>query len=244
MLLPRTSDLVQRLQAARRDLRLPAELAELDRFDLLIGDDFSYVRRDLGETSVLFEFIAKRYERKSLAITANHPFSEWGHVFAEPAMTLATVARLVHHATIFEMNVESFRRRVAQGASPFRATQPQHLKAERLNPLPRVQRPGNPVRPAADPSCGRACRSPPAASLPSCCRNRTNPSRSCSDRADMGMAPQRCKSSTLWHNQSPAWPGGRIANGSACRRRVRIRSALSRLTSSGALAYHAASRNF
>ena len=67
----RTGDLVQRLQAARRDLRLPAELAKLDRFDLLILDDVSYVRRDQAETSVLFELIAERYERKSIAITAN-----------------------------------------------------------------------------------------------------------------------------------------------------------------------------
>src|SRR5207302_5840418 len=42
----RTTDLVQRLQAARRDLRLPVEIAKLDRFDLLLLDDFSYVRRD------------------------------------------------------------------------------------------------------------------------------------------------------------------------------------------------------
>ena len=121
--------LVQRLQAARRDLRLPAELAKLDRFDLLICDDFSYVRRDQGETSVLFELIAERYERKSLAITANQPFSEWGHVFAEPAMTLATVDRLVHHATISEMDVESFRRRVAQkGLAPSEQRNPNTSK--------------------------------------------------------------------------------------------------------------------
>lgn len=119
VLFTRTSDLVQRLQAARRDLRLPAELAKLDRFDLLICDDFSYVRRDQAETSVLFELIAERYERKSLALTANQPFSGWEHVFAEPAMTLAAVDRLVHHATLFEMNVESFRRRAAQpGLAP------------------------------------------------------------------------------------------------------------------------------
>ena len=113
VLYTRTSDLVQRLQAARRDLRLPAELAKLDRFDLLIADDFSYVRRDQAETSVLFELIAERYERKSIALAANQPFSEWDHVFAEAAMTLAAVDRLVHHATIFELNVESFRRRSA-----------------------------------------------------------------------------------------------------------------------------------
>ena len=101
------------------DLRLPAELAKLDRFDLLVCDDFSYVRRDQSETSVLFELIAERYERRSMAITANQPFSGWDHVFAEPAMTLAAVDRLVHHSTIFEMNVESFRRRSAQtGLAP------------------------------------------------------------------------------------------------------------------------------
>jgi DNA replication protein DnaC len=116
VLFTRCSDLVQRLQAARRDLRLPQELTRLDRFDLLILDDLSYVRRDQAETSVLFELIAERYERKSLAITANTPFSQWGEVFVDPAMTLAAVDRLVHHSTILEMNVESYRRRTAQAA--------------------------------------------------------------------------------------------------------------------------------
>jgi DNA replication protein DnaC len=114
VLFTRCSDLVQRLQVARRDLRLPQELAKLDRFDLLILDDLSYVRRNQAETSVLFELIAERYERKSLAITANTPFSQWSEVFVEPAMTLAAVDRLVHHSTILEMNVESYRRRAAQ----------------------------------------------------------------------------------------------------------------------------------
>lgn len=118
VLFTRCSDLVQRLQAARRDLRLPQELAKLDRFDLLILDDLSYVRRDQSETSVLFELISERYERKSLALTANTPFSQWGEVFVEPAMTLAAVDRLVHHSTILEMNVESYRRRAAQQQAP------------------------------------------------------------------------------------------------------------------------------
>lgn len=124
VLFARCSEIVQRLQAARRDLRLPQELAKLDRFDLLILDDLSYVRRDQAETSVLFELIAERYEHKSLAITANTPFSQWGEVFVEPAMTLAAVDRLVHHATILEMNVESYRRRAAQAghAPPARKT--------------------------------------------------------------------------------------------------------------------------
>ena len=109
----RTSDLVQRLQVARREMRLAAEIARLDRFDLLILDDLSYVRRDQTETSVLFELIAERYERRSLALTANQPFSGWEQVFPDPAMTLAAVDRLVHHSTIFELNVESYRRRTA-----------------------------------------------------------------------------------------------------------------------------------
>ena len=114
VLFTRTSDLVQRLQAARRDLRLPAELTKLDRFDLLVLDDISYVRRDQAETSVLFELIAERYERKSIALTANQPFSAWDQLFPDAAMTLAAVDRLVHHATILEMNVESYRRKSAR----------------------------------------------------------------------------------------------------------------------------------
>jgi DNA replication protein DnaC len=114
VLFTRCSDLVQRLQAARRDFRLPQELTKLDRFDLLILDDLSYVRRDQAETSVLFELIAERYERKSIAITANTPFSQWSEVFVDPAMTLAAIDRLVHNATILEMHAESYRRRAAQ----------------------------------------------------------------------------------------------------------------------------------
>ncbi|MDH2908896.1 MAG: IS21-like element helper ATPase IstB [Candidatus Eremiobacteraeota bacterium] len=114
VLFTRCSDLVQRLQAARRDLRLPQELAKFDRFDLLILDDLSYVRRDQAESSVLFELISERYERKSIAITANTPFSQWGEVFVDAAMTLSAIDRLVHHSTIFEMNVESYRRRTAE----------------------------------------------------------------------------------------------------------------------------------
>jgi DNA replication protein DnaC len=113
VLFSRTVDLVQRLQAARRDLQLPAALARLDKFDLLILDDISYVRKDQAETSVLFELIAERYERRSMLITANQPFSAWDGIFPEPAMTVAAIDRLVHHATIFELNVESYRRRVA-----------------------------------------------------------------------------------------------------------------------------------
>ncbi|SFL84678.1 ATP-binding protein [Rugamonas rubra] len=126
----RTSDLVQKLQIGRREMRLPAEISRLDRFDLLILDDLSYVRRDQTETSVLFELVAVRYERKSLALTANQLFSGWDQVFPEPAITLAAVDRLVHHSTIFELNLESYRRRAAATAS----TTPQPRKKGLRNP--------------------------------------------------------------------------------------------------------------
>jgi DNA replication protein DnaC len=113
VLFARTSDLVQKLQIARRELALEATIAKLDKYHLLILDDLAYVTKDQAETSVLFELISARYERRSMLITANQPFGEWNRVFPDPAMTLAAVDRLVHHATIFEMNVESYRRRSA-----------------------------------------------------------------------------------------------------------------------------------
>ena len=109
----RTTDLVQRLQVARRELALESTIAKLDRYDLIILDDIADVTKDQAETSVLFEFIAARYERRSILITANQPFGEWGKIFPDQAMTLAAIDRLVHHATILEMNVESYRRREA-----------------------------------------------------------------------------------------------------------------------------------
>ena len=113
VLFTRTSDLVQRLQVARRELTLEAAIARLDKYHLLILDDMAYVTKDQAETSVLFELISARYEQRSMLITANQPFGEWNRIFPDPAMTLAAVDRLVHHATIFEMNVESYRRRAA-----------------------------------------------------------------------------------------------------------------------------------
>jgi DNA replication protein DnaC len=113
VLFTRTTDLVQRLQIARRELALESAIARLDKYHLLILDDLAYVTKDQAETSVLFELIGARYERRSLLVTANQPFGEWGKIFPDQAMTLAVVDRLVHHATIFEMNVESYRRRTA-----------------------------------------------------------------------------------------------------------------------------------
>ena len=118
VLFTRTTDLVQRLQQARQALSLESAIEKLDKYHVLILEDLCYVRKDQAETSVLFELIAARYERRSLIVTANHPFGEWTSVFPDAAMTLAAVDRLVHHSTIFEMNVESYRRRVAAARAP------------------------------------------------------------------------------------------------------------------------------
>jgi DNA replication protein DnaC len=113
VLFARTTDLGQRLQIARREFALEAAIAKLDKYHLLILDDLAYLTKDQAETSVLFELIGARYERRSLLVTANQPFAEWGKIVPDQAMTLAFVDRLVHHAAIFEMNVESYRRRTA-----------------------------------------------------------------------------------------------------------------------------------
>lgn len=109
----RTNDLVQRLQAARRDLALPALLAKLDRIDCLVLDDLGYVRKDQSETSILFELIAERYEHRSLIITCDRPFADWSSIFADQIMTVAAIDRLVHHAVILEFGSESYRKRAA-----------------------------------------------------------------------------------------------------------------------------------
>ncbi len=113
VLFVRTTDLVQKLQIARRDLVLEAAITKLDKYQLLILDDIAYVTKDQAETSVLFELISARYERRSLMITANQPFAEWGRIFPDQAMSLAAIDRLVHHSTILEMNVDSYRRKEA-----------------------------------------------------------------------------------------------------------------------------------
>jgi len=134
VLFTRTSDLVQRLQVARRELALEAAIARLDRYDLLILDDIAYVARDQAETSVLFELISARYERRSMLVTANQPFGEWGKIFQDSAMTLAAIDRLVHHSTILEMNVESFRRKAALDQKRGRGRPPDHATPKKIEP--------------------------------------------------------------------------------------------------------------
>ena len=114
VLFTRTTDLVQQLQTARQELKLASAIEKLDKYDLLILDDLSYVQKSQAETSVIFELISARYERRSLLITANQPFGAWDAIFPDPAMTVAAIDRLVHHSIILEMNTDSYRRKSAE----------------------------------------------------------------------------------------------------------------------------------
>jgi len=105
-----TYQLVQELLAAKRDLALPRALAKLDLFDLLILDDIGYVQQAPDEIEVLFTLLAERYERRSVLITSNLVFSDWGQIFKNPMTTAAAIDRLVHHSVILEFaQVPSFR---------------------------------------------------------------------------------------------------------------------------------------
>lgn len=102
--------LVQRLLAAKRDLKLPQELAKLDRIDCLVLDDIGYVQQEPGEIEVLFTLLAERYERRSTVITTNLVFSEWDQIFKNPMTAIAAIDRVVHHSCILDLaEVESYR---------------------------------------------------------------------------------------------------------------------------------------
>lgn len=106
--------LVQRLQQARSQLQLENALQKLDKYRVLILDDFGYVKKSDAETYVLFELIAHRYETGSLIITSNQTFADWDQIFPDEMMTVAAVDRLVHHADLIEVRPDdSYRRKAA-----------------------------------------------------------------------------------------------------------------------------------
>jgi DNA replication protein DnaC len=108
-----TTALVQELQQARTLLRLEDALQKLDKYRVLILDDFGYVKKSEQETHVLFELIAHRYETGSLIVTSNQPFADWDRIFPDAMMTVAAVDRIIHHATIIQITSDSYRRKEA-----------------------------------------------------------------------------------------------------------------------------------
>jgi DNA replication protein DnaC len=105
--------LVQDLLVAKRDLKLNETIKKLDGFEAIVIDDISYVPYTRDETDVLFVLLAARYEARSVVITSNLIFSDWGNIFKDPMTTRAAIDRLVHHSTILELT-ESYRQQEAK----------------------------------------------------------------------------------------------------------------------------------
>jgi DNA replication protein DnaC len=101
--------LVQELLIAKRELRLSRLLKRLSKYRPMIIDDIGYVQQDREEMEVLFTLLAERYERGSVMLTSNLPFSKWERIFKDPMTTAAAIDRLVHHSIILELNIPSYR---------------------------------------------------------------------------------------------------------------------------------------
>ncbi|MBS3780198.1 MAG: IS21-like element helper ATPase IstB [Desulfovermiculus sp.] len=103
------SMLVQKLLQAKRDLELERILKKLRRFEAVFIDDFGYIQQSREEMDVLFTLLAEWYERRSIMITSNLPFSKWQDIFKDPMTTAAAIDRLVHHSVVLELNLSSYR---------------------------------------------------------------------------------------------------------------------------------------
>ena len=94
---------------AKKELELKKVLIKHSHYDVLIIDDFGYVKEEREEMEVLFTLMNFRYERGSIMIASNLPFSKWEVIFKDPMTTAAAIDRLVHHSVILEMNIPSYR---------------------------------------------------------------------------------------------------------------------------------------
>jgi DNA replication protein DnaC len=114
---------VTRLADAKRLGRLGDELRRLLRVPLLICDEVGYIPFDPEAANLIFQLVASRYERASLIVTSNKPFSAWGEIFGDEVTAVAMIDRLVHHAEILSLKGDSFRLRGKDAAArpPVRA---------------------------------------------------------------------------------------------------------------------------
>ena len=106
--------LVQELLRAKQELKLDRHIKRLAKHDVIIIDDIGYVQHDREEMEVLFTLLAERYERGSILLTSNLPFSKWERIFKDPMTTAAAIDRLVHHSIILELNIQSYRVQAAK----------------------------------------------------------------------------------------------------------------------------------
>jgi DNA replication protein DnaC len=124
--------LVQDLLKSKTELKLENMLRRLARFEALIIDDIAYVQQSREEMEVLFTLLAYRYERGSVMLTSNLPFSGWEQIFKDPMTTAAAIDRLVHHCVILELNVKSFR--MEQAGKTIRRKQLKRAGEKKVDP--------------------------------------------------------------------------------------------------------------
>lgn len=106
--------LVQELLKAKQELRLAKLIKKYSKYEAIIIDDLGYVQQNREEMEVLFTLLAERYERGSLMMTSNLPFSKWEVIFKDPMTTAAAIDRVVHHSVILELNLPSYRMETAK----------------------------------------------------------------------------------------------------------------------------------
>src|SRR5919204_3389675 len=102
---------VARLAEAKRQNSLDQELRRLSFIPLLVVDEVGYIPFDPEAANLMFSLVSARYERASLIVTSNKPFSAWGEIFGDDVAATAMIDRLVHHAEILALKGDSFRLR-------------------------------------------------------------------------------------------------------------------------------------
>ncbi len=108
------SAIVEILLKAKSELKLDKVMKKFSKFDAIIIDDIGYVQYSREEVEVLFTLLSQRYERGSVMLTCNLPFSRWEEIFKDPMTTAAAIDRLVHHSVVIELNLKSYRMEAAQ----------------------------------------------------------------------------------------------------------------------------------
>jgi len=103
------TSLVNGLAEAKAQGRLERKIEHLARFDVVCLDELGYMPFDRPGADLLFNFISRMYERRSLIVTTNLPFARWGDVFYDATAAAAMIDRIVHHSTILKTEGESFR---------------------------------------------------------------------------------------------------------------------------------------
>ena len=101
--------LVETLEIAELKGELKKKIASLIKFDLLVVDELSYLPMNRQGTYNLFQLINGLYEFRSVILTTNKDFTNWGEFLREDNVAVPIVDRLIHHSQVFMLGGESYR---------------------------------------------------------------------------------------------------------------------------------------